>query len=115
MEIKIDMAKLNDLPVILELFLESICFHKKYLPEIFQLPSTKKQIESYIMELIRNNNSEIFVAIVDKEITGMIIAIIVWTPAIPVFLPRKYGRLDDMIVKENFRKKRDRKSPDEGS
>lgn len=105
MEISVRKANAGDYNSVCELFDEVDTLHRDNLPHIFQKPSGAAREENYYAGLIADKDVALFVAEVDGKLVGFIHAIIRETPAIPVFVPRRYAIVDGVVVNTGFQKR----------
>lgn len=102
MEISIREATANDYNSLLELFNEIDALHRDNLPHFFQKPYGAAREKDYYLELITDENVALLIAEVGKNLVGFVHAIVRDTPAIPVFVPRRYAIVDSIVVKSEF-------------
>ena len=76
--------------------------HRDNLPHIFQKPEGPVREKDYFSELLADKNVGFFVAELDKKLVGFVHMIIKDTPALPIFVPRRFAILDALLVKSEF-------------
>jgi ribosomal protein S18 acetylase RimI-like enzyme len=102
MEISVRKATSDDYNTLCELFDEIDALHRDNLPRIFQKPSGPVREQDYYLELIADEKVGLLVAEVGEKLVGFVHAIVKDTPAIPVFVPRRYAIVDGIVVKSGF-------------
>jgi ribosomal protein S18 acetylase RimI-like enzyme len=102
MEISVRKATADDYNTLCELFDEIDALHRDNLPRIFQKPSGPVREQDYYLELIADEKVGLLVAEVGEKLVGFVHAIVKDTPAIPVFVPRRYAIVDGIVVKSGF-------------
>ena len=103
MKISIRKATAVDYITLCELFDEIDALHRNVLPRIFQKPSGPVREQDYYLGLITDENVGLFVAEMDESLVGFVHASIRDTPAIPIFVPRRYAKISDIVVKSGFK------------
>ena len=86
------------------LFADLDVVHRQALPAIFQEAGRPARSKKYIFDIITNENAALFIAECNGQIVGFIQLLIKETPNIPIMVPRRYVVIDDLLVKENFRR-----------
>ena len=102
MEISVRKATTDDYNSLCELFDEIDALHRDKLPHIFQKPSGAAREQDYYSGLIVDENVALWVAEVGEKLVGFVHAIVRDTPAMPVFVPRRYAIVDSVVVKSGF-------------
>lgn len=88
------------LPMIQKMFLE----HDLAEPDLFSPNSISiEKIRKYLEEAIDDKDCEVFVALIDQEIVGTIRATVKDAPSF--YKDNKLGYTDDLVVKEEHRRK----------
>lgn len=102
--IKIEKAKIKDIPILLKLWKEMIYYHKKLSKKDFQLKNNTKQImKKFFIENIKSKNSLVLKAISDRKIIGYLMAFIDELP--PVYKNNKYAYISDGLITKKYRNK----------
>jgi ribosomal protein S18 acetylase RimI-like enzyme len=101
-EISVRKAIANDYNSLCELFNEIDALHRDNLPHIFQKPGGAAREQDYYSGLIADENVALLVAEAGGKLVGFVHAIVRETPAIPVFVPRRYAIVDGIGVKSEF-------------
>lgn len=102
MEISVRKATADDYNSLCELFDEIDALHRDKLPHIFQKPSGAAREQDYYSGLIADENVALFVAQAGEKLVGFVNAIVRDTPALPVFVPRRYVIVNGIVVKSGF-------------
>jgi diamine N-acetyltransferase len=102
MEISVRKATLDDYNSLCELFDEIDTLHRDHLPRIFQKPGGAAREQDYYAGLIADENVGLFVAEAGGKLVGFVHAIVRDTPAIPIFVHRRYAIVDSIVVKSEF-------------
>jgi ribosomal protein S18 acetylase RimI-like enzyme len=96
-------AKIQDTASLNELFTEELEYHAKLLPLMFNVPKTLID-ESWLDSIINNENEHLAVIETENEIVGAILYKIKTNPNDIIFNKRRYGYVQEMIVKEPHRR-----------
>ncbi len=102
MEISVRKATADDYDSLCELFDEMDALHRDHLPRIFQLPGGPAREKDYYLGLIADENAALLVAQAGGEAVGLVHAVVREPPAIPIFVPRRYAIVDEIVVKSGF-------------
>ena len=102
MEISVRKATAEDYNSLCELFDEIDALHRDNLPCIFQKPSGAAREQDYYLGLVADDNVALFVSEVGEKLIGFVHVIVKETPAISVFVPRRYAIIDSIVVKSGF-------------
>ncbi len=102
MEISVRKATADDYNSVCELFDEIDALHRDNLPHIFQKPDGTVREQDYFLGLSADENVALLVAETGKDLVGFVHAMVRDTPAIPVFVPRRYAIVDGIVVKSGF-------------
>ena len=105
MQVKIRKAKSQDYEPLLELFDLVDTLHRENLPYIFQKPPGRARDQDYFQSLLFDQETALFIAEIENEIAGFILAFIRETPPIPVFIPTRLALVTDIAVKKEFRRR----------
>jgi ribosomal protein S18 acetylase RimI-like enzyme len=104
MEISVRKATTDDYNSLCELFDEIDALHRDHLPHLFQKPSGAAREQDYYLELLADENVALLVAEVNERLVGFVHAIVRDTPAMPIFVPRRYAMVDGIVVRSGFQK-----------
>lgn len=102
MEISVRKATADDYNSVCELFDEIDALHRDNLPHIFQKTSGEAREQDYYAGLIADENVALLVAEAAENLVGLVHAIIRDTPALPIFVSRRYAVVDGIVVKSGF-------------
>lgn len=95
-------ANINDVCNIKHLILELESFHNMLMPDIFK-DKVEANIDKQIKNILRRNNSAVFIAEIDNAAAGMI-QVSIKNVKPDVFLKgREYALLENFIVKTEYR------------
>ena len=103
MKISIRKATADDYSTLCELYDEIDALHRNVLPHIFQKPSGPVREQDYYIGLITDENVGLFVAEIGESLVGFVHTSISDTPAIPIFIPRRYAKISDIHVISGFK------------
>jgi ribosomal protein S18 acetylase RimI-like enzyme len=98
METTIRRATPEDYPSICKLLEEIDALHRDHLPERFQKYEGPAREQEYFAGLLNDPGVALFVAEQDGALMGYGHANIAEAPAIPLFVPRRYGVVDEIVV-----------------
>jgi ribosomal protein S18 acetylase RimI-like enzyme len=101
-EISSRPAVLDDREKLEEIFLEELRFHKDLLPDIFEIP---KEIitADWLKNIIDDESWAFLVFELDDILAGAVIYKIIESPEDVILRKRRFGYIEEMIVKEEFR------------
>ncbi len=102
MEISVRKATAADYGSVCELFNEMDALHRDNLPHIFQQPNGAAREEDYYLGLVADASVALLLAEVGGDVVGFVHAAVRDTPAIPVFVPRRYAVVDGIAVRPAF-------------
>lgn len=94
----------EDYSQLCELFAQGDTFHREGLPHIFQAFDGPVRTREWIDGIISNDQAALFVAEQDNHLLGSIHIVIRQSPDVPIFVPRRYGFIESIIVAENSRR-----------
>ncbi len=104
MKFHIRRATQKDYKEISEVFEEVDSLHRKTLPHIFREPDRPARTEEFLSSIISDENAALFVAETNDQIIGLVHVLIRQTPPIPIMVPRRYAVLEDLAVKNGYRR-----------
>lgn len=105
MEINVRKATAGDYDAMCELFDEIDALHREHLPHRFQKPGGAAREPGYYAGLLADENAAVFVAEAGEELVGFVHALVRDTPALPVFVPRRFAVVDGLVVKTGFQRR----------
>ena len=97
---KIRLAETYDIPKICELYSEFFAYNSTQQPQYY-----KKAIETgpYPRSVIQDNTEDIYVALKDKDIIGLIHIVEEKTPPYDCYVQHRYATIVDLFVRKDFR------------
>jgi ribosomal protein S18 acetylase RimI-like enzyme len=104
MKATIRFANTQDYIPLLDLFELVDTLHRENLPGIFQKPTGPARDQDYFESLLLDQETGLFIAEVEDEIAGFILAILHETPPFSVFIPSRLALVSDIAVKTEFRR-----------
>ncbi|UCC87873.1 MAG: GNAT family N-acetyltransferase [Anaerolineales bacterium] len=104
MKLSIREAVATDYDDLCALFDEEDAPHRENLPRIFQKPRGAVRGRDYVLGLIADEAVGFFVAQVGDRLVGLICVMIRESPEISIFVRRRYTVVNDVVVKEEFRR-----------
>lgn len=99
---EIRQATINDLEVILELFLELDTLSIQQQPEHFQ--RCERSIE-YLCEIVNSESSDFLLLIIDEKIVGFSLIFMKEVKGLSLLIPCKYAYIQDFVITESCRNK----------
>jgi len=103
MKVTVRKATTQDYEPLLELFDLVDTLHRHNLPNIFQKSPGPARDQDYFKSLLVDPDTVLYLAEIENDIAGFILAIIRETPPIPVFIPARLALVTDISVKKEFR------------
>jgi ribosomal protein S18 acetylase RimI-like enzyme len=97
------VATKEDYEAVCLLFAQGDRFHSDALPQIFRPVGGPARSREYVEKIIANENAAIFVAEQQDILIGMIHSEVRTAPDVPLFVPRHFAYIDDLVVSERFR------------
>jgi GNAT superfamily N-acetyltransferase len=104
MELSIREAVASDYDELCDVFDEGDALHRDNLPRIFQKPRGAVRGRDYVLGLIADEAVGFFVAQVGDRLVGLICVMIKESPEVPIFVRRRYTVVNDLVVKDGFRR-----------
>ncbi len=104
MDFAIREAVLKDYEELCEVFEEVDVLHREALPHVFREFDGPARTKGYISGIIADGNSALFVAEHDGQIIGLVHISVRKSSDIPVIVPRRYAVMENLAVKEEFRR-----------
>jgi len=78
-------------------------FHAEALPQIFRPIEGTARSREYFERILANENAAIIVAELQGSLVGMIQCDVRTAPEVPLFVPRHFVYIDNLVVSERFR------------
>ena len=105
MSIRIRSAQMGDYPALCGLFEGVDALHRVNHPEIFQKPAGPVREFEYYQTLINDAKIGLFVAEEGEQVVGCVHVIECDAPPIPIFVPRRFAIVDNLVVSKDFQRK----------
>ena len=103
-EFNLRVAVLDDKKQLDEIFREELEFHKSILPNFFKIPEIVID-EQWLNSILTNKNTFLVVSDNNGTIIGAILYKIDTNPDDAIYKERKFGYIEELIVKALFRRK----------
>lgn len=100
-EVKIEIAKVEDVSVIAEIAYQTGKKHEEILPNYFKLSSAEGQ-KKFLQEAIESEYSEVFKAVKDNKIVGYLV-LYIWDHPAEYFVYPEFGYIGSLGVIEKYR------------
>ena len=100
-EVKVEIAKLNDVDDIAEIAYQTGRKHQEALSNYFKSSNVERQ-KKYLQEAIESQYSEVFKAVCDGIIVGYLV-LYVWDQPAEYFVYPEYGFIGSLGVDEKYR------------
>ena len=97
------IAAQEDYDAVCMLLAQGDRFHAEALPQIFRPIEGPARSREYFERILANDNAAIFVAEQQGSLIGMIQCDMRTAPDVPLFVPRHFVYIDNLIVSERFR------------
>jgi ribosomal protein S18 acetylase RimI-like enzyme len=106
MEFSIREASEADYEQLGALFAELDAVHNQALPHIFRPADGPARTRELLSGLIADEQVALFVAEnkADGQLVGLVQVAVNATPDIPILVPRRLGRMSDLVVKQKWRR-----------
>ena len=104
MEFFIREANQGDYEALCAIFAEADAMHREALPHIFREAAGPARSKDFVFEILADENAALFVAEHEGQIIGLVHVRVRETPDIPILVPRRYAVINDLVVKERFRR-----------
>jgi ribosomal protein S18 acetylase RimI-like enzyme len=78
--------------------------HRQRLPAIFRRPDGPVREWAYFAGLLTDENVGLFLAQAEGELLGFIHVVVAQAREIPLFVPRRFAVIDDLVVSEPARR-----------
>ena len=102
MEISIRKVTIDDYDAMCELFKEVDALHSEHLPHVFQRPEGAAREREHYLGLLADEGVCLLVAQSGSDLVGYVHAIMKDAPAVPLFVPRRYAVVDEVLVRSGF-------------
>jgi ribosomal protein S18 acetylase RimI-like enzyme len=104
MEITIRPAVEGDYDGLCELIDRVDELHRDNLPRRFRASEGPARSRSFILKAIDASDTGLFVAEFKESLAGFIRVIVRDTPPVTIFVPRRYAVVDNLAVRDSFRR-----------
>lgn len=107
-EFSIRAANEDDYPALCELFAELDALHSEALPGVFQRPQEPARTKEFISSQVASEGAALFVAEAqgtENTVVGFVQVEIREAPARPMFVPGRFGWIDDLVVRQGWQKR----------
>jgi len=104
MNCSVSVATIDDFDGISEVFEEADILHCQALPDIFRTTEKPARSKVYISECMDRENSVFLVAESGNRIVGVLHITIMETPDWPILVPRRYGLIHDLVVRQDYQR-----------
>jgi ribosomal protein S18 acetylase RimI-like enzyme len=104
MHLDIRRAAASDFDNLCALFDEGDTLHLENLPHIFKRPRGPVRDRDYVLNLISDEAVGLFVVQIEDQLVGLVCVIIRDSPAVPIFVPRCYAMIENIVVRKGFRR-----------
>lgn len=101
-EVKIEIAKVEDVSAIAEIAYQTGKKHEEVMPDYFK-PSNAEGQTDYLKEAIESQDSEVFKAVADGKIVGYLV-LYVWDQDEKYFVYPEIGYIGSVGVDEKYRR-----------
>jgi GNAT superfamily N-acetyltransferase len=102
MTIKIRAATPEDYDDLCSLSKQVDALHRENLPDLFQKPRGPVRDKGYILGLLTDGDVGFFVAEAARVTIGYVHAEVCEAPPVPIFVPRRYAVVHDLVVDRRF-------------
>lgn len=104
MEVTIRRATAQDYEALCEIIGEVDALHREALPHLFRAPGGPARERIYLLGLLADDDHGLFVAEIEGQAAGYVHVAVRDTPPIPILVPRRVAVVDDLVVKEAYRR-----------
>jgi len=102
---QIRAAEPADLVSIAALFAELDALHPERLPERFAAPTGTARSGDHLLGLVQAPTGALLLAEADGEVVGLVHLVLREAPALPVFVPRRFAVVEDLVVAVRARRR----------
>jgi ribosomal protein S18 acetylase RimI-like enzyme len=103
-EIIIRPARARDYDDLCNLIDTADALHHRHLPHIFRKPRSPARDVAYIVGLISDPDTALFVAEVEGQLAGFVTVLVRDASPIPVLVPRRLAIVDNLAVRRDLRR-----------
>lgn len=98
-------ATLEDYDAVCTLFESVDQFHADALPDVFQRAEKPARTHEWFAQIDENPDACMFVAEFQGTIVGMALCTVRSSPAFPLFVQRRYGHINELVIREPFQRR----------
>lgn len=102
--ITIRPATLEDYDAVKTLFEYVDQVHAEALPDLFQQSEEPARSQEWFAQMSESPDACLFVAEHQGLLVGMVLCTLRSSPTFPLFVPRRYGHINELIVRESFQR-----------
>lgn len=103
--IMIRRATLEDYQAVSTLFEQVDQLHADALPDLFQPSDGPARSQEWFAQIAASEDAALFVAEQQGILVGLVLCRVHNSPAFPLFVPRRYVHINDLVVHESFQGK----------
>jgi ribosomal protein S18 acetylase RimI-like enzyme len=104
MEMTIRRATAQDYEALCEIIEEVDALHREALPHIFRESGGPARDRIYMLGLLADEDHGLFVAEIEGQAAGYVHVTVRDAPPIPILVPRRVALVDNLVVKEAYRR-----------
>ena len=104
MDFAIREAVLKDYEELCKVFEAVDVLHREALPHVFREADGPARTKGYISDIITAKNAVLLIAEHDGQIIGLVHTSVRKSPDVSVIVPRRYAVMENLVVKEEFRR-----------
>jgi len=105
MDFSIRKATERDYEDLCALYAEVDALHREAVPGVFRVPDGPPRTREFISAIIVDENAGLFVAERRGQIIGLACVRIRQAPEIPILMPRRYARIEELVVLKRFQRR----------
>ena len=98
-------ARAADYREVCEIMEEADRLHRENLPGRFKRPEGPVRTREYLLSLMADPDVALFVAVEGERLVGVVHVLIRETRDIPILVSRRYGFVENLVVREGLRRK----------
>ena len=102
MSLCVRRAAIQDYSGLCALFEEVDTLHRRAHPGLFRKQRGPARDRQYLAALLAEATVAIFVAELEGQVVGLVHLLIEDAPDIPIFVPRRYAVIDDLVVRQDL-------------
>lgn len=95
-------ARPEDYDALCDLFNEADALHHDNLPHIFQKPRGALREKDHYLNLLADKRASLWIADHAGKIAGFLHVVMKDSPALPIFIHRRYAVVDEIVVRSSF-------------